>query len=181
MGKVKKLFYVLLASIAILIVEITVAAPPTFSEKPYEYTLDSSWTKVNSPLAAIFPDSYVFKKNENIKLNIIYSTKNKAGLPITKNNQIHPDFLAGRRKVVEGVGIQNWNISQHDVTKKGPTTILSLIGSFTGPDGKLKKFEERHYFQDEKYVAARLSYNEKEKDNQALETAHKSFEQLKMR
>ncbi len=168
-------------STIIILFSVAAASSPNFPAKPYEFKIDSAWKKVNSPAGQIFPDNYVYSKNENMKLNIMYNMGNKAGIPVTEKNQIHPDFLAGRKKMNDVMGVKNWVISQHDVQKKDKMTVLLIIGSYTDALGVSKKFEERHYFLSEKYVVARISYDEKNKDPKALSLAKESLEKLKMR
>lgn len=167
--------------IAFLVAENNVVASTKFPEKPYDFSIDSSWKKVNSAVGQAFPDNYVFIKNEKIKINIIYHSSNKAGIPITEKNQISSEFLAGRKKMNDLMGVTGWVISQHDVQKKGPVTVLIIAGKYTDPSGTNKRFEERNYFLGEKFVVARLSYDEKNKDPKAISTARDSFEKLKLR
>jgi hypothetical protein len=180
MSKYKMLFLISLWTV-FLVTENKAVASTKFPEKPYEYSIDSSWKKINSPAGQMFPDNYVFTKNEKIKINIIYHSSNKAGVPITEKNQISSEFLAGRKKMNDLMGVSDWVISQHDVQKKGQVTILIIAGKYTDPSGVNKRFEERNYFLGEKLVVARLSYDEKNKDPKAISAARDSFEKLKLR
>lgn len=150
------------------------------ANKPHQYTYNAprNFLQEENYFPQFYPATYNYSGPDKISVVIPPEIKSKLGVPKTKNGDLVPEFIEGKKNFNAQFGIEDWVMHDYHFTNTPHGERLEITGSYTNYIGVKTEFIQHHYFGKLKSQSIHLFYPSKS-DGKIVEQAKLSLQSFK--